>query len=1067
MTYAQIQPIAQGDKDGRDRVNRAFIDLATLSGRIDAEEAARLAGDRAAPIASPLDHRPGDAALNFTLGLGVGEAGLAPLDPALIATSAFGAVARIAGAGVVASRWLFAVEPGRTYAAIFALRRHADAPDPSNDAVRCGLDWLDAFKARINVQTQVWQDLDLTVADGRVVQRAVIARAAASGVDHVAPVNGVYVRPYVEAWGGSGQTDVEVIAWLDITDAGAAPNVSALSDRVTNLESLGAGARLTALEAGADTGARWTIETSAGIPAATIPGAVQVLLTLGHDAPGDGFGGWWKKVGASGQGARQSLDGAWWRFIVERGRALPAQCLGAKGTNLDADAAAETAAFAALEALAHGRDVDLGGKVYRVTAIPRRARYFNGGFRDATRTLMRRMRLPATPLDGAARCALTEAGTHLWNGPIGWDPVRKRWFMFFTRSPRHGNSPGGKLHFAWSYDCFQTVAGETTVATIQGVEANANFAAGGMMSAGRIGIVSLQRTAANVYSWQFIYSDTGGAPFTIVDIGGYVTHPFVPLGQMLADPVGGADAYMVFGGGTGDTSNDLRSLGTTDNGATWTSRLCVAGPGGTAAVEWNVAEVVAGGYMAIARDDTASTTVSKNALATTSVNLRDWTPVVDAGIDLGAQPPCLFPEDGIAHVATPARGGFLGFPGYGTPIGHENRLLLASQNAREVFDAGGVFTTGAWVDLGALPHRATGGFYYTRDPQGVLVFSFNAGERLTINADPEAEQSIYILTTGITITAQAKPRRVKLSDNRHFRRRWHTAKAAASNEVIADRWRWAGAAPANVQFPVLSDELAVNLPHRSASALAIASDGAAFSSLEQIVWGRDAVVALANTPIAMTLIGSGVRPPQTIFQVEVYADGANLGPYTSASLPAAAWLNGLEELRAVAPPMNVPRAALAENAFAKVSIKNGEDAVRPWAFSAYYLDWEPGPDWSDPEFIAPDREADILDRYSQLRVIGANSMIGVGYCPGDGVGVVALPYSKMIVQPISAALRAPLAGDFAFRGTLCDAGTTVDYFDQDSLRLRLTGLSSPAITAGMAGDVNAQRLREIEILTGM
>jgi len=1069
MTYAQIAPIQIGDTDGRDKVNKVFLDLATLHGRVDAEAAARIAGDRAIVTPSALDHRPGDAPQNFVRALGEGEAALTPLAAADLAASSFGTVARVSGAGVVASRWLFALEPGRTYSVAYAVRRHADAPDPSNDAVRAGLDWHGADKTRLVAQTQVWQNLDLRVSDGRIVVRATVAHVAATGVDHVAPANARYVRPYVEAWGGSGLTDVEAISWVDVTDAGAAPPLTALNDRVATLEALGAGARLTTLEAGANAGARWFVATAAGIPAETIPAGVQVVHALGYYEAKDGGGGDWIRAAGSSTGAKQSADGAWWTFRPRPGVIAAAQ-LGVKGSNLDADAAAETAAFAALEAVAAGRDVDLGGKVCRVTAMPRRARYFNGGFRDATTTRMRPIRLPAHPLDGHARLALAEANTHLWNGPIGYDDVRNRWFMFFTRSPKHGNSPGGKLHFAWSYDAFLTLAGEVTVESVQGVEANANFAAGGMMIGGRLGLVILLRTAANVYTWNFVYSDTGGAPFTVVDITGYVTHPFVPLGQMLPDPVGGANAFMVFGAGTGDTSNDLRSLGTTDNGATWTSRLCVAGPGGALAVEWNVA-AVEGGYVALARDDGASTTVSKNGLATTSTDLRTWTAVVDCGLPLGAQPPCLFEDDGLLYVATPARGGFLGFPGYGTPIGHENRLLIAAQPARDVFAAGGAFAAGAWIDAGPLPHRATGGFYYCRDRQGRLVFALNVGERLTINGDPEAEQSIYVITTGVVVAALPRPRRQILTDNRHFRRRWWQANAAAQNQMICDRWRWEADSPANVQFPTLPDEIVNSLPARSPTALAIAAAGDDFASLVQIAYGRDAVRALGNGPIAFTTIMSGVRPALT-FQVQVFADGVTAGPYTSAPLAPPAWLNGPEVVRGVAAPIDLSGVTLSENAFAKISFKGPSVAPFAWALSLYYAHWEIGPDWSDPDYMPPDREAPLLDRYSELRQIGANSMVGVGYCPGDGVGVVVLPFDNKIVQPLQPTLRAPLAGDFIFRSTPCDATTIVDFWDRDSLRLRLAGLISsgptmPLITAGQAGDVVATRLREIEILTGM
>lgn len=274
-----------------------------------AEAAARIADDRALPLPPPLAHRPGDAAINFA---GVIETSaermLVPLTESQIVDSAGGRAARIAGAGVVASRWLFAIEPGRTYALYCVVRRIANTSDPSNDTVRVGIDWHGPEKEFMSSQA-VHDYNDLLVSSGRTITRITVARAAATGVDVVTPVNAGYVRPFVRCYGGNGATNVEIIDWRDITDAGAAPDLSAMGDRVSALEGYSISSRLLALEAVSTSPKRWTVETVGGFGSETIPASVDVVEAFGRDLTGDGGGGLYVR---DADGVQTSAGGAKW-----------------------------------------------------------------------------------------------------------------------------------------------------------------------------------------------------------------------------------------------------------------------------------------------------------------------------------------------------------------------------------------------------------------------------------------------------------------------------------------------------------------------------------------------------------------------------------------------------------------------------------------------------------------------------------------------------------------------------------------------------------------------------------
>lgn len=414
------------------------IDRATDSeaaGRAAADQAeatARVAGDRALPLPPALSGRPGDAPINFTAQRGDGEAELPPLDGSTIVSGDAGCVSRVIGAGVRAARWLYAIEPGRSYAAVFVVQRRINTSDPSNDAVRLAIDWHGQDKRGLGQRAVVSDLNDLVVASGRTVVRAIVARQASDGVTVVAPVAAAYARPHVECFGGSGVTDVEVIAWVDVTDAGAPLNVSALNDRLTMIEALSAGSRLSALESSSSSPKRWTILALSGIGSETIPPTVTLVEALtSTSASGGGV-----LLVRDVAGAYQSSDGARWTRIFTVG----AWGVDARATPR-ASGASDTAFASVLEASSGSAYVDLGGMslttTLTITALSQR--YHNGalwGVSQFGTTILAEPRAPiedhaiqrdydtAPPVDWSRAISVLWTGTSVTVEGLGQTPLR-------------------------------------------------------------------------------------------------------------------------------------------------------------------------------------------------------------------------------------------------------------------------------------------------------------------------------------------------------------------------------------------------------------------------------------------------------------------------------------------------------------------------------------------------------------------------------------------------------------------------------------------------------------------
>lgn len=146
---------------------------------------------------TPLEHRPGDTPQLFQTGT------------ATPAVAPDGKVLRVTGPGRIAGLAPVPMEPGELYSFRAAWRRAAETPDPANDAISCGIDWLGPDKVRISTTT-ISTDTTLTLASGRRMIRTSVAPPGAGPAEVIAPTGARYALPWVEVFGTGHQTDIEI-----------------------------------------------------------------------------------------------------------------------------------------------------------------------------------------------------------------------------------------------------------------------------------------------------------------------------------------------------------------------------------------------------------------------------------------------------------------------------------------------------------------------------------------------------------------------------------------------------------------------------------------------------------------------------------------------------------------------------------------------------------------------------------------------------------------------------------------------------------------------------------------
>jgi hypothetical protein len=205
------------------------------------------------------------------------------LDASDIAVGDEGAEVRVSGAGVIARRTIFAVEPGRIYRVRAVVERRSNPSDPAGDAVEIKIAQLELNKglsSHLTLDTLT----TLAVTDDRQEVVAYVGREAGTVGDEDVQVLASTTRyisaPYVQTFGTDGVTAVQVLDVVDITDVGSsggsggavsAGDVTGLSESIDD--------RVAALIQDG-TGISWVYDDSAGTLTPTVTGGGGGGVTL-------------------------------------------------------------------------------------------------------------------------------------------------------------------------------------------------------------------------------------------------------------------------------------------------------------------------------------------------------------------------------------------------------------------------------------------------------------------------------------------------------------------------------------------------------------------------------------------------------------------------------------------------------------------------------------------------------------------------------------------------------------------------------------------------------------------
>jgi hypothetical protein len=150
---------------------------------------------------------PGDLPQNFT-GTLTGSFGDASVVPGVVTNTSIGAVLRLTGEALVATRERIRLDDSKRLNVSWKFRRVTNPTDPAGDAVRIGIAWLDGNKNLLSGGKQVIETITLTTSMGTLDRQRYVIVDGSGGTAIAPPVGAVYMVPYFETFGLDGVTDL-------------------------------------------------------------------------------------------------------------------------------------------------------------------------------------------------------------------------------------------------------------------------------------------------------------------------------------------------------------------------------------------------------------------------------------------------------------------------------------------------------------------------------------------------------------------------------------------------------------------------------------------------------------------------------------------------------------------------------------------------------------------------------------------------------------------------------------------------------------------------------------------
>lgn len=668
------------------------------------------------------------------------------------------------------------------------------------------------------------------------------------------------------------------------------------------------------------------------------------------------------------------------------------------------------------------------------------------------------------PLRGDRRELCRAPGEHIWSGPIVYDPIRFRWWHFFSSTWHHGPSYGAGLQVHWSEDGFQHDDNPQDIISEVGWEYQAAFGSATVYPSGRVGIVLFARSVSTS-KMLHAYTDNGST-WVIVNFTPSIA--LVPVGVM-QDIATGVKAAYGYGSPRGKEEPIwLTIMNEGSSSSDFASGTCYALAPSVDIAEPTVFKIGTNQYGMLGRNDASDSTTAFNAMGSISTDGKNFSAPVDSGVRLGFNPVTGIVDDtGVLWGYSVFRGAFQdpGDPGYagitpdsGSPIPAGDSFGVVKTPAATFFANSGVFPVGdrVWVAVDQMPARNTGSIYYCRDTQGNYWATAGAQEILLIDADPAAEMMAILFSP----TKPIIPRMVAYApcenelDNSYFRQRLALAGTLANTGgaiggvQATDRWFWDGhtVSTAAITFPDIGDDIRRLVPGRPNTGLGIASAGGQFCNLNQTRLGKGEIQRFSDRIGWFQLFVQGAIPFGLSFQALYnFGSGGSTSVALNTSLGHAPVVDGLYHIRRKILFPSTEGVSWGTDPYVTFRLIDTGVTNNTWACTLIAAKLGLSPDY-DPIIRPIEADEDlVLDKYLEYQQFTAGQFLGTAWAPGAAVATIPLQWEKKVAIP-APFIRAPAVGDFVVNGTNSDNATTIidNARDRGTLRMNITALSSGA-----------------------
>jgi hypothetical protein len=598
------------------------------------------------------------------------------------------------------------------------------------------------------------------------------------------------------------------------------------------------------------------------ISSLTFPVGLQTIRTNGYYAVNDGGGATYKRLSAIPSPLKPwhvlSNGGAVAWQMLER-EFIPQQ-FGAKGDGVTDD----TAVFNAVPPELLGSRIDLKGFAYKVAAIPKNARYFNGDFVTPGGAVSLRRNPLDNPIDGNSIVAMGDGLQHYWC----FDAItllNKQVMALVKPAHRHDRSAGSPIFAMYSEDSGVTFSKQVTVHSYP----DADIADLKIVDMGdRVGVLVtvIPFNTALSPRTDFWYTTELISTWTILENVAPYVFVYGPSQPLVSGTPG--QSYICYG----YASNESYSLVTNDKGLTWTRQTM----SGLLGVEPYVVRVgTENKWIAFVRG-------AANLRISTSVDQVNWSALVDTGVPLGNHPVQAIVDRGRLFVYLFARDF--------TPatIEFENRCTVIEDDPQYVF-ANKMFKNKAGRTALKGANRSLG--YMTIIPDGraedEFIYFVNASETDNSTTQPSVSH-VYV---GHTARHMMLPRSLHAGENLlhnptfDFWDRGDSFPATGISTIsTANRWRFnPSGSVANVEKVSLTMNQSKLLPFRGQYGYKITATAEDFIGLEQRHFNRDLFFKVQENTILFQIWGMG-NPPNTLrFQCVRDADNGD-APVSASQL---------------------------------------------------------------------------------------------------------------------------------------------------------------------------------------